>query len=180
MKKETENYWELRQSAIHNVGVFAKRDIPKGVPIVQYSGQIISKEEASLRLDSWLPHSLQNDLGIIYNFTLEDGRILDGNVDYNNARFINHSCDENCESIYVRNTESMWIYSKRDIKMGEELTYDYGFSTLESYREFPCHCGSANCCGYIIDSELRPQLREILKQETEKKVSVGEPMAASC
>ena len=75
---------------------------------------------------------------------------LDGDFKYNTARLINHSCDPNCE-VYGTGLK-VWVYAIRDIKKGEELTYDYGFSFDEDYKDFPCKCKSKNCVKYIVRS----------------------------
>jgi len=74
---------------------------------------------------------------------------MDGDYYYNTARLINHSCNPNCEVVVIGS--KVWIESIKNIKEGEELSYDYGFNfSEEDYKEFPCHCRSKNCCGYIV------------------------------
>ena len=85
---------------------------------------------------------------------------MDGDVSWNTARLINHSCNPNCE-VTGKGTK-LWISSIRDIKKGEELSYDYGFGFDEYYKDFPCKCRSSNCCGYIVreGSRWRIKLKE--------------------
>ena len=84
--------------------------------------------------------------------------IIDGDFKYNTARLINHSCNPNCE---VSGTGlKVWVYAIRDIKKGEELTYDYGFGFDEYYKDFPCRCRSKNCVGYIVRSESRWRIKK--------------------
>ena len=91
---------------------------------------------------------------------------IDGNIPENEARFINHSCDPNCESQIIRG--HVWIVSTRDIKKGEELSYDYGYD-LEFFTDHPCRCGSDNCVGYIVSWDKRRKLKKILRHKRKKQ-----------
>lgn len=113
-------------------------------------------------------------LGGVYIFEVDEKHDIDGNKKYNTARLINHSCMPNCETI--NDNGRIWIYSKRNIKKGEELSYDYGYS-LDNWHEHPCRCGTRKCVGYIVNENKRLQLRIIkfwknlkimLKLETKK------------
>ncbi|RLE47727.1 SET domain-containing protein, partial [Candidatus Woesearchaeota archaeon] len=84
----------------------------------------------------------------------------------NTARWINHSCNPNCETINING--HIWIVALRDIRKGEELSYDYGYS-LDDFEEHPCHCGSKNCVGYIVAEKYRKKLRKILEARQKKK-----------
>jgi len=139
---------EVRRSTIHGTGVFAKENIPDGTRIIAYLGEKISEEESDRR---W---SAQNVRDHICLFELEDKTYIDGDIPENNARFINHSCDPNCES--EEETGQIWIRSIRHIKEGEELTFDYGFDAA-FFGEYPCRCGAKDCVGYIIGKEHRDQ-----------------------
>ena len=83
---------------------------------------------------------------------------LDGDFKFNIARLINHSCDPNCE-VYGSGLK-VWVYAIKDIKKGEELTYDYGFSFDENFKDFPCRCGSKKCVGYIIREGSRWRIKK--------------------
>ena len=89
----------------------------------------------------------------IYLFNLNNRYDLDGDYSFNTARLINHSCSNNCE--YDGKGLKLWVTAIRDIKKGEELTCDYGFGYDEDFKQFPCNCGSKNCCGYIVRAESR-------------------------
>ena len=84
-------------------------------------------------------------------FDLDETTDLDGNVEHNPARFINHSCSPNCEA--QSEEDRIWIVALRDIKAGEELGFNYGYD-LEDYLEHPCRCGAKNCVGYIVAEEF--------------------------
>jgi len=126
-------------SSIAGKGLFAAQTIKKGTRIIQYIGQRISKAETAERLDQ----------GNQYIFTFNDHYDIDGKTLKNKARYINHSCDPNCDILLTQRT--IWIVAKRDIKEGEELSYNYGF-TAKQYR---CQCGAKNCCGYILGEEYK-------------------------
>ena len=93
---------------------------------------------------------------------------LDGRVENNPARLINHSCDGNCEAINVDG--EIWIFSKKKIKEGQELTYDYGYD-MEHFLDHPCRCGTKNCVGYIVREDQRIKVRLLLKKRKKKKKS---------
>lgn len=127
-------------------GAFATRDIPKGTQIVQYKGKLISKE-LSEKISS-----NHREKGELWVFTLSETKDIDGSRHGNEARFVNHSCSPNCEAVNY-DDEEIWIEATRDIKKGEELTYNYGFD--EPDEAFPCLCGSPNCKGWIVSDEYK-------------------------
>jgi SET domain-containing protein len=134
-----------RISQIHGTGGFARADILADTEIVEYVGERISKEESSRRCEA------NNE----YIFDLDDEHDLDGNVEWNPARFINHSCAPNCEAQW--DEEHIWIVAVRDIKAGEELTFNYGYDLVD-YLEHPCRCDAPNCVGYILAEEFHEQI----------------------
>ena len=137
-------------------GLYAAKNIKKGTKIINYIGKIITKKqtEISKKYDNTKP---------IYLFNLNNRYDLDGDYSFNTARLINHSCSNNCE--YDGKGLKLWVTAIRDIKKGEELTCDYGFGYDEDYKQFPCNCGSKNCCGYIVRAESRWRIN--------KKFSLG-------
>ena len=91
--------------------------------------------------------------------TLDTERVIDANVGGNEARFINHSCEPNCEPIAFG--EHMWIVAVRDVGPGEELAYDYaieldGPHTPTRKRRFPCACEATRCRGSILKPKRQP------------------------
>jgi SET domain-containing protein len=128
------------KSQIHGTGVFAAQSIKKGMRILEYIGEKIAPAEATRRIAQ----------GNSYIFSLDAHHDIDGKTLKNTARYINHSCDPNCESDIMDG--HIWILALRDIQAGEELSYDYGYG-LEGYEQRPCRCGARNCCGYILDQE---------------------------
>ena len=143
--------YKIRKSNIDKRGLYASQNIKNGTRIIEYKGKIITrkKSEEDPKFDN------SKD---IYLFNLNKRYDLDGDFKFNTARLINHSCNPNCE---VAGTGlKVWVYAIRDIKKGEELTYDYGFGFDEDYKDFPCRCRSKNCAGYIVRSESRWRIKK--------------------
>ncbi len=137
----------FKPSCIHGTGVFARCDLKRGTLVIEYMGQKIDKRESLRRCE-------ENNH---YIFMLDDEHDLDGNVGWNPAKFINHSCSPNCEAELIDG--HIWIVARRDIRVGEEITFNYGYD-LESYKEHPCRCGSPVCVGYIVAEEFIDTVRE--------------------
>lgn len=106
-------------------------------------------------------HEADPNEGATYLFLLPDGSAIDGNVPANVARYINHSCEPNCEIEFEENR--VHIVAIKDIEEGCEVTYNYGFD-LENYLEYPCRCGSDRCVGYICDEDDWQRLHELEKK----------------
>ncbi|MBN4664893.1 SET domain-containing protein-lysine N-methyltransferase [Pandoraea nosoerga] len=139
---------EVRKSGVHGKGVYALKRLKKGDRVIEYKGEIISWREALRRH----PHDPEHPTHTFY-FSLEDGRCIDGKVNGNNARWINHACSPNCEA--REEGDRVYIYALRDIEPGEELFYDYGLVIDARYtkklkREYACHCGSKDCRGTLL------------------------------
>lgn len=140
-----EKYIEVRESELHGRGVFAKRRIPKESIIVEYVGERISHDEAAARYDETDMEEHHTFL-----FTVDDEEVIDGGVDGNMSRFINHSCEPNCQA--TQDGKRIYIESLKTIPKGAELTFDY---QLESDGPLPknwesfygCCCGTPGCRG---------------------------------
>jgi len=163
------NLCEVRGSVIHGRGVYATTFIPKDEKIIEYVGEIIDKEESDARGTRQHEHAQQTGDAAVYIFTLSKNYDLDGNVPWNTARLINHSCDPNCEAWI--DDHRIFIHALRDIHPGEELTFDYGFD-IDCFEEHPCRCGKPQCVGYIVSRDQWPELhkrlgsvRSVQKQE---------------
>ena len=151
--------WYKKKSSLHGSGLFAKQDIKKGEQVIQYIGDKVTKREGDKRADKHLLKAEKNkNNGMVYIFELNKKYDIDGGVARNYARFINHSCDPNCEVDGIG--LKIWVYAIKEIKKGEELTYDYGFSFDSDYKNYPCRCGSKNCVGYIVRSESRWRIKK--------------------
>jgi uncharacterized protein len=153
--------FEVRESSIHNRGVFAAADIPADVPILEYIGERITKKESQRRGLELIEKAKQTGEAAVYIFTLNSRYDLDGAKENNPARYINHSCDPNCQAFIEKGR--VMIYSKRAIKAGEELSYNYGFE-LDTWEDHPCRCGTDRCMGYIVDEQHWPALKRKLKR----------------
>jgi len=147
--------YKIKKSNIDKKGLCASKDIKEGTKIINYIGKIISKKETE-------KNTKFNNEKDIYLFNLNNRYDLDGDFKFNTARLINHSCDPNCEVEGVG--LKLWISAIKNIKKGEELTYDYGFSYDKDYKQFPCKCGKQNCAGYIVRSGSRWRIKRKFKK----------------
>ncbi len=145
-------------------GLYAIKDIKEGTKIINYTGNIITKKqtEESKKFDNSKP---------IYLFNINSKYDLDGDVPWNTARLINHSCSNNCD--YNGKGLKLWVVAIRDIKKGEELTCDYGFGFDEDYKQFPCKCASKNCCGYIVRAESRWRINKKFSLTYQKNIPIN-------
>lgn len=160
-------YIVVNSSKIHNKGVFAKNDIKKGTKVIEYVGNRITKKQSENVADKQLEKSKENSSeGSVYIFELNKRYDIDGNVSWNPAKYINHSCSPNCEVEVVKG--HIWIITIKDIKKGEELSYNYGYD-LDDYKEHPCRCGSKNCVGYITAEANWNKLKKKLEKEKLKR-----------
>lgn len=139
-----ESLIEVRSSSIHCTGVFASQFIPKEKKIIEYVGEKITKKEAETRAINPKTESK----GKVYLFELNKRYDIDGDVPYNLAKYINHSCSPNCEVVIENN--HIWVIALREIKSGEEVTFNYGYEFDEDFKQHPCYCNNSNCKGYIL------------------------------
>lgn len=166
-KAPTKRYWTVRSSSIHNRGIFARCDIPNDVPIIEYIGEKITKAESTRRAEALVDKAKKTGGAAVYVFTLNQRHDVDGAKGRNPARYINHSCAPNCEAYVIRGR--IWIYSIREIKDGEELTYNYGFD-VDTWDDHPCCCGAERCVGFIVEEKQWPKLlRKMEKLERDVK-----------
>lgn len=146
---------ELRKSKVHGMGVFAAQAIKKGGRIIEYLGERVSHREADRRYED--KDTKDNHT---FLFIVDRATVIDAGVDGNEARFINHSCDPNCESVIEQ--RRVFIVAIRDIAAGEELAYDYQIQRdpldPEDIDEvFACRCGFDTCRGTMLWPGKRPQ-----------------------
>jgi SET domain-containing protein len=145
----------VRDSRIHGRGVYAARSIKEGERIIEYRGERITWRQADRR-----PPSDPNDPHHTFFFSLDDGRhVIDANVRGNSARWINHSCEPNCETEET-DEGRVYIQALRDIRRGEELSYDYCLIVDERLtptlkRQYECRCGSRQCRGTMLALKKR-------------------------
>jgi SET domain-containing protein len=139
---------EVRASPLHGLGVFALRRIPRGTRVLEYLGERISHEEADRRYEHKGAHDNHTFL-----FIADDTTVIDAGVDGNEARFVNHACDPNCESVIEQ--ARVFIDAIRTIAPGEELTYDYQIQreagdSPDIDAIFACGCGLSGCRGTMM------------------------------
>jgi hypothetical protein len=158
---------QTRRSGVHGKGVFAVRDIAAGETIIEYKGEVISWKEALRRH----PHDPSQPQHTFY-FHVDDKHVIDGRVDGNAARWINHACDPNCETDEVDGR--IFIKAARDIAAGDELNYDYGLVidlpyTPELLAEFPCWCGADACRGTLLAPKPEADKKKKKKKKKDRK-----------
>ena len=150
----------VRRSPIHGNGVFASRNLSAGQTVIEYRGQLCTHDEADEI------YAGTAETGHTFLFTLNDEYIIDANRRGNAARWINHSCDPNCEAVIVEEQyrgkprERIFIETRRAIRRGEELTYDYGIKldvrhTARMRRLWACRCGKDVCSGTMLKLKRR-------------------------
>ena len=147
--------YKVKKSNIDKRGLCASKNIKSGTKIIEYIGKLISKKETETN------PKFDNEKDI-YLFNLNSKYDLDGDYNWNTARLINHSCNPNCE--VEGKGLKLWITTIKDIKKGEELSYDYGFGYDVDYKQFPCKCGSQNCAGYIVRQGSRWRINRKFKK----------------
>lgn len=162
LERAKSEWCEVRESSIHGAGVVAAKDIPAEQRIIEYLGEKIDKAESERRATAQMEHAEETGEAAVYIFTLSKKWDIDGNVPWNTARLLNHSCDPNCEAWIEE--KRIYLYALRDISEGEELTFDYGFD-IENYEDHPCLCGSDNCVGYIVSRDYWDELKERLAKK---------------
>jgi SET domain-containing protein len=138
----------VRRSKIQGRGVYAARDLAEGERIIEYTGKLITSAEADATCDDETMRRHHTFL-----FAVDDKYVIDATHEGSEARYINHSCDPNCESVVVR--RRVYIHALRPIAAGEELVYDYWYVTDDDYsladlqRIYPCRCKSPSCRGTL-------------------------------
>jgi len=138
----------IRRSPVHGRGVYARVPIAEGTRIVEYRGERITTAEADARYpeDDTQPYHT-------FLFAIDDDVMVDASRGGGTARWVNHSCDPNCE--VELDDGRLWIEAIRDISPGEELVYDYNFILPVRHspamkKRFPCTCGAAVCRGTML------------------------------
>ena len=140
---------QVRRSGVHGKGVFAVVDLAAGEALIEYTGEVISWDEALRRH----PHDPAQPNHTFY-FHIDDGHVIDGGQGGNSSRWINHSCAPNCEAEEDQR-KRVFIHALRDIAAGEELFFDYGLVIEERYtpalkKRFECRCGAKRCRGTML------------------------------
>lgn len=135
----------FQRSKIHDWGLVALEPIEAEDFVIEYVGELIRPRISDIRER----HYEKMGIGSSYLFRLDDGYVVDATKRGGVARFINHSCEPNCYTkvISVEGQKRIFIYAKRHIAVGEEITYNYKFPLEE--KKIPCNCGSKKCRGSL-------------------------------
>ncbi|MEP6766625.1 MAG: SET domain-containing protein-lysine N-methyltransferase, partial [Gemmatimonadaceae bacterium] len=149
MPKPSNQPFEVRRSRIQGRGAFATESIRKGKRIIEYRGEPITHDEADRRYDADDAAGRHHT----FLFILDDDTVLDARTTRCDAKYLNHSCDPNCESVI--DDGHIWIDAIKAIKPEQELVYDYQFEFEDNYepediRYYACRCGTAKCRGTIL------------------------------
>lgn len=166
--------FRVRRSKIHGTGVFAACDIKKGTRISEYVGDRISHAEADRRYAD-----KADDDNHTFLFTVDNRIVIDGGVGGNDAKYINHSCDPNCETVI--DARRVFIEAIRDIRKGDELGYDYLIERDDSDPPdvdviWACRCGSPKCRGTML-LPRKPKRKKAKKTAKKKAVSTTKAKA---
>lgn len=159
---------EVRHSPVHGYGVFALRRIRKGTTVIEYLGDRITHEEADERYgdkDAKDNHT--------FLFTVDSKTVIDAGRNGNEARFINHGCDPNCESGIMK--KRVFIDAIRTIQPGEELVYDYQITRDPDDPDdvdeiFACRCGAPGCRGSMLEPKKAPRKRATTRRKRARPV----------
>jgi SET domain-containing protein len=158
---------EVRRSSIHGRGVYALRKIRKGTRIIEYVGEHISQDEADRRFEL-----KGDDDGHTFLFIIDKRTVIDGGTDSNEARYINHHCDPNCETVIE--DRRVFVEAVRTIQPGEELGYDYQL-TWESTDDpqdlalYACRCDAAQCRKTMLYKDPIDKKKKKKKRKTKLK-----------
>jgi hypothetical protein len=159
---------EVRHSTVHGYGVFALRRIRKGTTILEYLGDRVSHEEADARYEDKDPNDNHTFL-----FTVDSRTVIDGGVGGNDARYINHGCDPNCES--ASQNKRIYVEAVRTIQPGEELAYDYQIQRDPEDppnvdEVFACRCGADKCRGSMLVAPKKPRKKKSMAKSAKKPI----------
>jgi uncharacterized protein len=165
-KTEDHPAYVVRRSSVHGYGAFATRDLKKGEIVDEYLGDRITHAQADKRYED---HD-END-NHTFLFIVDKKTVIDAGVGGNDARFINHKCDPNCESEIKKGR--VFILTTKAVKKGEELGYDYQIGREKDDPEnvdeiYACRCGSPKCRGTMLWPAKRPSPRKRRKKVARK------------
>ncbi len=158
---------EVRNSPIHGRGVYARTRIVKGGRIIEYLGDRVSHAEADRRYEQ-----KADDDGHTFLFIVDNRTVIDAGVGGNEARYINHGCNPNCET--VTEDRRIFIEAIRTIKPGDELCYDYQLvwestDDPKDLKLYACRCGAKNCRGTMLDPVPLDKQKQAAKAKARAK-----------
>jgi uncharacterized protein len=164
---------QTRRSGVHGKGVFALQNLAEGETLIEYVGQVISWPEALRRH----PHDPAHPQHTFY-FHIDENHVIDAKYGGNSSRWINHSCQPNCEA--DEEGGRVFIKALRDIAAGEELFYDYGLIIDARYTpkllaDYPCWCGAAGCRGTLLAPKKKPAKKTTVNQSGNSSKKKSKP-----
>jgi hypothetical protein len=168
-------FFLVRRSKIHGTGVFARKAIAKGTRLVEYAGARLSHAEADRRYEN-----KAYDDNHTFLFTVDSRTVIDGGDGGSDARFINHSCAPNCETV-IEN-KRVYVETIRPIGKGDEICYDYMIERDASDPPdidviFACRCGAPNCRGSMLLPAKKPKKRRKVAKSAGKKSAPGKTVS---
>lgn len=160
-------YFKVRRSRVHGKGAFALRRIRKNTRIIEYLGERVSHQEADRR---YADRDVSDNHTFL--FIVDARTVIDAGVSGNDARFINHACEPNCETVIEG--KRVFIEALRTIEPGEELNYDYQLGRSpddppDVDQIYACRCGKANCRGTMLWPPKKPRARKPAAKKAAKK-----------
>ncbi len=166
MSRARPAWFRVRRSAVHGLGVFAIRRIRRGTRVVEYLGERVSHREADRRYERKSSRDSHTFL-----FVVDRGVVIDAGTGGNDARFINHGCEPNCEA--VTEQRRVFVEAIRTIQPGEELSYDYSIRRDRSDPPdidavYACRCGAESCRGTMLRAPVRPRSRRAARTRTRR------------
>ncbi|XP_019725394.1 histone-lysine N-methyltransferase NSD2 [Hippocampus comes] len=137
---------EIFRTLSRGWGLRSVSDIKKGAFVSEYVGEVIDEEECRARIK----YAQEKDIFNFYMLTLDKDRIIDAGPKGNQARFMNHSCQPNCETQKwtVNGDTRVGLFALQDIPKGVELTFNYNLECLGNGKT-ACKCGAPNCSGFL-------------------------------
>ncbi len=160
---------QTRRSGVHGKGMFAVQDLAEGETLIEYVGEVVTWKEALRRH----PHDPKDPNHTFY-FHIDEKHVIDAKYGGNSSRWINHSCDPNCEA--DEDGGRVFIKALRNIPAGQELFYDYGLIIDAKYTkklkaEYPCWCSAPNCRGTLLAPKDKDDKKK--KDKKSKKAKKG-------
>jgi uncharacterized protein len=137
---------QRRPAGVKGMGIFAVDAIPAGVTVAGFGGSVVDRAELDALDEEIRIHALQ----------IDDDLFIASAPPFDDADFVNHSCDPNCGIV-----GSVLLVTMRGIEAGEELCFDYAMTDSDDYDEFECSCGTSRCRGTVTGADWKePELRD--------------------
>ncbi|KAM9795668.1 histone-lysine N-methyltransferase, H3 lysine-36 specific-like [Neosynchiropus ocellatus] len=160
---------EIFRTLSRGWGLRGVADIKKGAFVSEYVGEVIDEEECRARIR----HAQENDICNFYMLTLDKDRVIDAGPKGNEARFMNHSCQPNCETQKwtVNGDTRVGLFALEDIPKGVELTFNYNLECRGNGKT-ACKCGAPNCSGFLgVRPKNQPAADKTKVKEGRKRVT---------